>query len=50
MMFKSEESKAAVAKAFALARITDGVASVTVETMKAGEKRSSPADDLGGWL
>ncbi|MBE6587619.1 MAG: DNA polymerase III subunit gamma/tau [Ruminococcaceae bacterium] len=50
MMFKSEESKNAVANAFALARITDGVATVTVETIKAGEKKTSAADDLSGWL
>ncbi len=50
MMFKSEESKSAVANAFALAKITDGVASVTVETMKAGEKKSAPSDDFGGWF
>jgi len=51
MMFKSEEAKSAVAKAFALAKITDGVAAtVTVETIKAGEKKKSAADDLSGWL
>ncbi len=50
MMFKSEDSKNAVANAFALARITDGVAHVTVETIKAGEKKQSASDDLSGWL
>ena len=50
MMFKSEDSKNAVANAFALARITDGVAHVTVETIKAGEKKQTASDDLSGWL
>ncbi len=50
MMFKSEDAKAAVAKAFALAKITDSVATVTVETLKSGEKKKSSADDLAGWL
>ena len=48
-MFKSEESRSAVANAFALAKITDGVASVSVETMKAGVKKQA-SDDLLGWL
>lgn len=50
MMFKSDDAKAAVAKAFALAKITDSVATVTVETFKTGEKKKSSADDLAGWL
>ncbi|MBQ2729775.1 MAG: DNA polymerase III subunit gamma/tau [Clostridia bacterium] len=50
MMFKSDESRKAVANAFALAKITDGVASVTVETLKTGVKKQSPSDELGGWL
>ena len=50
MMFKSEDSKNAVANAFALARITDGVAHVTVEAIKAGEKKQTASDDLSGWL
>ena len=50
MMFKSDDAKAAVAKAFALAKITDSVATVTVETFKTGEKKRSGADDLAGWL
>ncbi len=50
MMFKSEDAKAAVAKAFALAKITDSVATVTIETLKSGEKKKSGADDLAGWL
>ena len=49
-MFKSEDAKTAVAGAFALAKITDGVASVTVETVKAGEKKKAPSDDLAGWM
>ncbi|MBQ8914896.1 MAG: DNA polymerase III subunit gamma/tau [Clostridia bacterium] len=50
MMFKSDDAKRAVAGAFALAKITDGVAEVTVETVKAGEKKKSAADDLSGWM
>lgn len=50
MMFKTEDAKAAVANAFALAKITDGVAEVKIETAKPGEKKRSAADDLSGWL
>ncbi len=49
-MFKQDSAKAAVSDAFALARITDGRAAVTVEVKKAGEKKKTAADDLSGWL
>ena len=49
-MFKQESAKEAVSDAFALARITDGRARVTVEVKKTGEKKASAADDLSGWL
>lgn len=49
-MFSSDNAKAVAAKAFALAKITDGVASVTVESAKTDKKSKSPSDELGGWL
>ena len=49
-MLSQESAKSAVSDAFALARITDGRARVTVEVKKAGEKKSSAADDLSGWF
>ncbi len=49
-MFKSDSAKSAIADAFALAKITDGKASVTLEVKKAGEKKQSAADELGGLL
>jgi len=49
-MFKSDSAKSAIADAFALAKITDGKASVILEVKKAGEKKQSAADELGGLL
>ena len=49
-MLGQESAKNAISDAFALARITDGRARVTVEVKKAGDKKSSAADDLSGWF
>lgn len=49
-MFSNDNAKAVAAKAFALAKITDGVAAVTVESAKSEKKSKSPSDELGGWL
>jgi len=49
-MLSSDNAKNAISDAFALAKITAGRASVTVEARKAGEKRQSAADELGALL
>lgn len=49
-MLSSDSAKNAISDAFALAKITAGRASVTVEARKAGEKRQSAADELGALL
>ncbi len=44
------DAKEAVASAFALAKITDGKASVIVEAKAAGAKEADPADEIGKLL